>query len=111
MGVRMKMPDECCGLSDVRREIDSLDKEIVNLLGSRLDYVLAASRFKKNEEDIPAPDRVKSMLVERRAWARELGISEDFIENLFKQITAWYIATQVAHWRKVHALDGEKSDG
>ncbi len=31
MGVRMKMPDECCGLSDVRREIDSLDKEIVAL--------------------------------------------------------------------------------
>lgn len=105
----MKMPEECCGLNDVRLEIDSLDKEIVSLLGRRLGYVLAASRFKKDEEDIPAPDRVKSMLVERRAWAREVGISEDFIESLFEQITAWYIATQIAHWRKVRLSGGNSN--
>lgn len=98
----MKKPGECSNLEDIRCEIDRLDKEMVNLLGCRLGYVLAAAAFKKNEDDIPAPDRVRSMLVQRRAWARECGLSEDFVEKLFVQITDWYIATQIGHWRQVH---------
>ena len=96
----MKLPDECCNLGDIRCEIDRLDSEIINLLGHRLAYVFAAAQFKKSEEDIPAPERVKVMLADRRVWARDAGLSEDFIENLFEQITSWYIATQIEHWRE-----------
>lgn len=98
----MKTPDECRGLEDIRFEIDRLDKEIVGLLGRRLGYVLKAAHFKKNEVDIPAAGRVAEMLVKRRIWARERGISEDFVEELFMRIVDWYIATQIAHWRKMH---------
>ncbi|WP_298031344.1 isochorismate lyase [uncultured Desulfovibrio sp.] len=98
----MNMPDECCGLEDVRHEIDRLDREVIGLLSRRLGYVLAAARFKKDEGDIPAPERVKAMLMERRTWAKEYGLSETFVEKLFEQITTWYIATQIAHWREMH---------
>lgn len=96
----MKKPDECASLEDIRCEIDRLDKDLVGLLGSRLGYVLAAAAFKRDEEDIPAPDRVMSMLAQRRAWAKENGLAEDFVEALFLQITNWYIATQIGHWRQ-----------
>ena len=98
----MKKPGECLSLGDIRCELDLLDKEMVNLLGRRLGYVLAAAAFKKDEEDIPAPDRVRSMLVQRRAWARDCGLAEDFVEKLFVQITDWYIATQIEHWRQTN---------
>ena len=81
MGERMKTPDECRGLEDIRFEIDRLDKEIVGLLGRRLGYVLKAAYFKKNEADIPAAGRVTDMLVERCIWVREGGIFEDFVEE------------------------------
>lgn len=99
----MKLPDECCDLGEVRCEIDRLDSEIISLFGHRLAYVLAAAQFKKNEEDIPAPERVKAMLTDRRTWAKDAGLSEDFIEKLFEQITSWYIATQIEHWRKTRS--------
>lgn len=98
----MKKPAECSSLDDIRCEIDLLDKEMVNLLGRRLGYVLAAAAFKKDEEDIPAPDRVGRMLEQRRAWARDCGLAEDFVEKLFVQITDWYIATQIGHWRQTY---------
>ena len=98
----MKKPGECSSLEDIRYEIDLLDKEMVNLLGRRLGYVLAAAAFKKDEEDIPAPDRVRSMLAQRRTWARDCGLAEDFVEKLFIHITDWYIATQIGHWRQTY---------
>ena len=98
----MKKSGECSNLEDIRYEIDLLDKEMVNLLGRRLGDVLAAAAFKKDEEDIPAPDRVRSMLAQRRAWARDCGLAEDFVEKLFVQVTDWYIAMQIGHWRQTY---------
>ena len=39
-------PQECQGMDDIRREIDRLDQSVIQLLGQRFQYVLAASKFK-----------------------------------------------------------------
>lgn len=107
----MKLPDECNDLGDIRCEIDRLDNEIINLLGHRLAYVLAAAEFKKCEEDIPAPERVKAMLVDRRAWGKDVGLDEYFIQEIFEQIIKWYIATQIEHWREMRKqVTGDRHD-
>lgn len=107
----MKLPDACNNLWDVRCEIDRLDSEIINLLAQRLAYVLAAAQFKKSEEDIPAPERVKAMLVDRRGWAKDAGLDECFIQEIFEQITRWYIATQIKHWREMNKqAKGDRHD-
>ncbi|AFT70774.1 Chorismate mutase related enzyme [Alloalcanivorax dieselolei B5] len=95
----MLRPDECTGLADIRHAIDTLDHEMVTLLGKRMGYVLAASRFKPNEQSIPAPDRVASMLEARRRWAKENGLDSDFVESLFEHLIPWFIARQVEYWR------------
>ena len=63
-------PAEVRDLQDVRAAIDSIDAQIVELLGLRLDYVLAAAQFKPDLASIPAPDRVREMLDQRGEWAR-----------------------------------------
>lgn len=107
----LKPPDACQSLGEIRCEIDRLDGEMIRLLGQRLAYVLAAAQFKKNEEDIPAPERVRDMLADRRTWAKKNGLSENFIEALFEQITSWYIATQIGHWRKIRGQIRDSSHG
>lgn len=95
----MKSPEQCADLQDVRTGIDTIDRQIVTLLGERLRYVHAAAAFKPTVESIPAPERVAAMMIDRRAWAAERGLSPDFVAGLFTTITDWYIATQTAYWR------------
>ncbi|HDS1734547.1 MULTISPECIES: isochorismate lyase [Pseudomonas] len=95
----MKKPSECADLLDVRVGIDSLDRQIIECLGLRMQYVKAASQFKPSLHSIPAPDRVARMLPERRAWALEAGLDADYVEQLFAGIIDWYIHQQIDYWQ------------
>lgn len=95
-------PAEVRDLPDVRAGIDSIDAQIVALLGLRLDYVRAAAQFKPDIASIPAPERVREMLDQRGEWAREAGLSEDFVAPLFAQIAEWFIRQQIDHWTHMH---------
>lgn len=95
----MKTPSECQGLADVRVGIDTLDQQIIERLGLRMQYVKAASRFKPDLQSIPAPDRVARMLPQRREWAAEAGLDPDYVEQLFSGLIDWYIRQQMAYWQ------------
>ncbi|OLU33790.1 isochorismate lyase [Pseudomonas sp. PA27(2017)] len=94
----MKSPQQCTGLHDIRQGIDSLDAQLVELLRQRMQYVLAAAAFKPDQASIAAPERVASMLAERRGWAEDAGLDSKFILGLFGTIIPWYIEQQTAHW-------------
>ena len=94
----MKTPQACTGLADIRHAIDSLDQQIIDALGLRMQYVKAASAFKPDQGRIAAPERVAAMLPQRRQWAQDVGLDGEFIESLFNQIIHWYIAEQTAFW-------------
>ena len=96
----MNLPHECNDLPAVRAEIDRLDHEIIAAMGRRLEYVKSASRFKRDEAAIPAPERVAAMLPERRAWASAAGLDPDFVEKIFGQLIDWYINEQIRHYRE-----------
>ncbi|AIO68628.1 isochorismate lyase [Burkholderia oklahomensis] len=100
----MKTPDDCTGLTDIREAIDRLDADIIETLGARMQYVKAASRFKPNQESIAAPERVATMLPDRRRWAEQAGLDGAFVETLYAQIIAWYIEQQTRHWRRQRGL-------
>ncbi|MFP1893293.1 isochorismate lyase [Lonsdalea quercina] len=95
----MLKPKDCRNLQDVRKGIDTLDRQIFELFLQRLDYVYAASRYKADEASIQAPERVESMLDERRRWAREHYIDEEFIASLYGHIIHQYINAQIKYWR------------
>ncbi|OIN46456.1 isochorismate-pyruvate lyase [Pseudomonas azotoformans] len=94
----MKTPQDCTGLTDIRHAIDTLDHQIIDALGLRMQYVKAASQFKPDQASIAAPDRVAAMLPQRREWAQAVGLDGEFVESLFNQIIHWYIAEQTAFW-------------
>ncbi len=39
----MKAPDECSDIQEVREEIDIIDREVIEALSKRLQYVIAAA--------------------------------------------------------------------
>ncbi|MCW2293062.1 isochorismate pyruvate lyase [Pseudomonas sp. BIGb0408] len=100
---QLKTPDACESLNDIRAGIDFFDQQILQALKQRLGYVKAAIEFKANEQAIPAPERVVTMLEDRRQWAAAAEFDVAFAEKLFEQIIHWNIQQQILHWRETHS--------
>lgn len=92
----MKTPEECASLPEVRAAIDVLDRELLSLLGRRAAYVHAAARFKSDAASVRAPDRLRSMLEQRRAWAAEEGLDPEVAAQLFTLLVEYFTRREQA---------------
>ena len=95
----MKTSEESLDMQEIRKEIDTIDKNIIDLLSMRFEYVKAASKFKKNEEAVKAPERFTAMLAQRRIWAEENNLSADVIEKMYRDLVSYFINQELKHWR------------
>jgi len=74
-------------LQDLRTEIDELDEELLHLLKKRLIIVDKIGDFKQeNDVTVFQLDRWIEILNSRSRIAKELGISEAFVIEVFKSI-------------------------
>ncbi|MEW5861739.1 MAG: isochorismate lyase [Cyanobacteriota bacterium] len=95
----MKEPDECLNIQEIRQEIDRIDRQIIGAFGKRFEYVKAVAKFKTSETSVKAPERVKSMLQQRRLWAEEHGLNPDVIEKLYQDLVNYFINEESKHWQ------------
>jgi len=93
----MKAPDECSDIQEVREEIDIIDQEVIEALSKRLQYVIAAARFKTSEASVKAPDRFYAMLQQRREWAKEAGLNPDVVEKLYRDLVNHFSDEELKH--------------
>ena len=99
-GARTGEPEAAATLENVRSDIDRTDREIVRLLGERARYVRHAARFKTDESSVRAPERVRRMVADRRAWAEDEALSPDFVEALVRAVTDHFIDRELQDWRE-----------
>lgn len=86
------MPNECTCIEDVRNEIDSIDREIIQLLATRLGYVREVVKYKENtHKAIEANDRRLAVLNTRREWAEEQGLNPDVVESIYDALIKYFI--------------------
>ncbi|MBO0782373.1 MAG: hypothetical protein J2P37_26450, partial [Ktedonobacteraceae bacterium] len=74
----------------------------VKAVGSASIIVLPLNELdclKKSEGRVKAPDRVASMLQQRRAWAEALHLSPDLAETLFHHLVAYFTSQELKQWR------------
>jgi isochorismate pyruvate lyase len=90
----MKKPQQCTSIEDIRNAIDAIDKQVIELLGKRLEYVKEIVQFKKDEEDIVARKRYAEVLLARREWAKLQGFDPDVIENMYISLMQYFIEVQ-----------------
>ncbi len=74
-------------LEDLRKEIDEIDHEILQILVKRVDVVKQIGEL-KNEQNIPVIDeqRREKLLQSITERAKVFHLSEDFVKKLFKEI-------------------------
>ncbi|MFT6916566.1 MAG: isochorismate pyruvate lyase [Motiliproteus sp.] len=92
-------PENCTDMDEIRIEIDTMDQDIIAILGKRFEYVQAASKFKTSKTSVRAPERFKAMLEQRRAWATAAGLSPDAIEKMYRDLVNHFISEEMAKWQ------------
>jgi prephenate dehydrogenase len=89
-GEQLAIPDlgsRSPALQEARNHIDALDQELVALLARRTELVLRAGRAKA-ELRLPVhdPERESAQLQARRAWADEVGLDAQGVEEVFRAV-------------------------
>ena len=74
-------------LEEYRKQIDEIDKNIVELFAKRFEIVKQIGKFKK-ENNIPVVDnnRFQKVLEKVENMAMKQGISKDFIDEIYYTI-------------------------
>jgi isochorismate pyruvate lyase len=73
----------CNSIEEVRAHIDRIDHQIVALIAERGDYVRQAARFKRNTDDVKAPQRVEQVISKVRDLSRKLGANLTVTEQVY----------------------------
>ncbi len=90
---------KCRDLNEVRENIDRIDKQMIQLIAERTDYVMQASSFKKSEDGVRDPKRVESVIQKVRKLADEYGANPDMVEVLYREMIATFIQMELEAYK------------
>ncbi len=81
-------------LNEIRVHIDSIDKQIVDLLNQRFEHVKKVGEWKKNKDHaIYVPEREKALL-ERLSEINKGSISNEVLRSIYREIMSGAIALE-----------------
>ena len=85
-------PAECRDMTEVRAEIDRIDKALVDGIAERFGYVERAWQLKlEASQEANVPWRNQQVIDKVRARATQTGVPPDLIEALWRQMIGWFI--------------------
>lgn len=84
-GSGAEVPPHKAALDQLRRQIDAIDTQLVDLLAQRLKVVEQVAAVKQ-QHDLPTfhPAREENLISARRAQAAQAGLDPDYVEDLFR---------------------------
>ena len=85
----------CTSMGDVRAAIDVIDRELVTLLRTRLDYIEAAARIKTVRDQVRDDWRINDVLNKVAETAKNASLPEDMARTVFAQLIELSIAHEL----------------
>lgn len=74
-------------LTEIRKELDKLDAELVSILAKRMKFIpLVAAYKKKNNLPRFQPERENQIIESKRKIAKEKELNPDLVEKIFREI-------------------------
>ncbi len=87
----IKKPQDCASMEEVRKEIDRIDEQLVDLISERFGYVDRAWQLKDNPEEATVPWRIQQVVDRVRGHAKKRDLPESLVEALWRQMIGWFI--------------------
>ena len=90
---------KCDSLEEARRQIDTVDDQIVELIAARNAYIKQLAHFKNSIDEIKAKDRIDDIINRMRSRAIELGLSPNLINDLYIRMIDSMVDTEVSEFQ------------
>ena len=91
-------PEACRTMTDVRAGVDALDRQIVELIGTRFRFMEAAARIKPEREQVRDERRKADVLAKVAAHARAHGVPATVAAELYERLIEASIAYELARF-------------
>lgn len=98
MSNKIPTPDECTDMSQVRSGVDETDRELIALLARRFGYMDAAARIKPDRDAVRDEPRKAKVISAAMASAKEHGLPETVIGQMWEVLVEGSIAYEFARW-------------
>jgi len=89
---------KCTTLDEARDKIDAVDREIVELIAKRNDYIKRIAHFKTSVEDVKAEDRISDVISKVRAQAISLDLSPNLINDLYVRMIDEMVENEISEF-------------
>lgn len=89
---------QCTNMTDLREQIDRVDREIVPLLLERLGYIAQAGHIKKDRDTVRDNWRVEDVVSKVKAEAAKTGGDEAYIEEVYRHLIEYSINHEFDVW-------------
>src|SRR5690606_38620613 len=89
------MEVRCNSISEVRENIDQIDRKIVALLAERGNFVTQAAAFKKTTDEVRAPNRVEQVIAKVQSLAQEHGANSKVVETVYRAMISAFIEAEL----------------
>ena len=104
----VKTAKECFEMSEVRAEIDRIDRALVDLIAERFSYVDRAWQLKQLSGDgAVVPWRIQQVIDRMVARAEERKVSPALIEALWRQMIGWFLQYEEERLRQHMEAGGD----
>ncbi|MGH6814996.1 MAG: chorismate mutase [Hyphomicrobiaceae bacterium] len=104
-----RLPADCADMTEVRVEIDRIDRALVDLVAERFGYVERAWQIKLAEKAAASvPWRNQQVIDKVRARALDKGVSPDLCEALWRQMIGWFVQYEEEKLRRQLEAGGQR---
>ncbi|MGL5353582.1 MAG: chorismate mutase [Clostridium sp.] len=94
--------NNCKDLSEVRENIDRIDKQIIKFIAERSCYVKQAATFKKDSDDVKAPKRVEIVIEKVRKIAEENNVNPNIVEVVYRNMIEAFINIELEEHSQIN---------
>lgn len=85
-------------LEALRRRLDSIDNELLEILARRMEVAREIGKYKKEQGmSVVQPERYKDLIKNRVQMAEELGLGEKFIQSIMSTIHEESVRQQISN--------------
>jgi isochorismate pyruvate lyase len=91
-------PDACNDMIEVRAGVDAIDSDLIELLELRFGYMDAAARIKPDRNLVRDEQRKRAVIENAVANAKQRGIPEAVIGNIWEQLVEASITFELVRW-------------
>jgi isochorismate pyruvate lyase len=105
MDSRIKRPEDCSTMTEVRQGVDATDRELMALLERRFGYMRAAARIKRDRSSVRDEERKAAVIAAARADAAARRLPAEPLAALWDQLVEASIAYELAEWDQLHSRE------